>query len=132
MECLKGALEREGIPVRILALDPKRPNLLARLKGVGRRRPLLIMGHTDVVNVDPRKWKFPPFSDTLDAGYVYGRGTVDDKDEVTACLMAMLTLKRLNVALDEAELHRFARSQWDVVVSLSAAAVTAGTIFCSR
>ena len=42
------------------------------------------MGHTDVVNVDPAKWKFPPFSATRDGGYVYGRGTVDDKDNLAA------------------------------------------------
>ena len=42
------------------------------------------MGHTDVVTVDPAKWKHPPFSATRDGGYVYGRGAVDDKDNVTA------------------------------------------------
>jgi acetylornithine deacetylase/succinyl-diaminopimelate desuccinylase-like protein len=100
VEYLKKVLEAEGIPVRIFATDPKRPNLVARIKGSGRKRPVLIMGHTDVVNVDPRKWKFPPFSATLDGGYVYGRGTIDDKDNVTACLMVMLLLKRLNLPLD--------------------------------
>ena len=50
--------------------------------------------------VDPAKWKFPPFSATRDGGYVYGRGTVDDKDNLTAALMTMLMLKRLNVPLD--------------------------------
>ena len=49
------------------------------------------MAHTDVVNVDPTKWKFPPFSATRDGGYVYGRGTVDDKDNVAAALMVMLS-----------------------------------------
>ena len=58
------------------------------------------MGHTDVVNVDPKKWTHPPFGATRDGGYVYGRGTVDDKDNVVAALMTMLTLKRLNVPLD--------------------------------
>ena len=58
------------------------------------------MGHTDVVNVDPKKWSLPPFSATRDGGYVYGRGTMDDKDNVMAALMVMLTLKRLNVPLD--------------------------------
>jgi acetylornithine deacetylase/succinyl-diaminopimelate desuccinylase-like protein len=58
------------------------------------------MGHTDVVNVDPSKWSHPPFSATRDGGYVYGRGTIDDKDNVTAALMTMLLLKRLNVPLD--------------------------------
>jgi acetylornithine deacetylase/succinyl-diaminopimelate desuccinylase-like protein len=96
---LKEALEKEGIPVQVFPAEPKRVNIVARLKGNGSRRPLLIMGHTDTVNVDPSKWKFPPFSATRDAGWVYGRGTLDDKDNVTASLMTMIMLKRLNVPL---------------------------------
>ena len=99
-EYLRKVLEGEGIPVEVLALEPHRPNIVARLKGSGRKRPLLIMGHTDVVNVDPKKWTHPPFSAALDGGYVYGRGTVDDKDNVTAALMTMLLLKRMKVPLD--------------------------------
>lgn len=97
---LREVLEREGVPVRIFALDPKRPNLVARIKGNGSRRPVLFMGHTDVVTVDPRKWTFPPFGATRDGGYVYGRGALDDKPHVVAGLMMMLSLKRLNVPLD--------------------------------
>jgi acetylornithine deacetylase/succinyl-diaminopimelate desuccinylase-like protein len=97
---LTQVLQKEGISVEIFALDPSRPNLVARLKGNGTRRPLLLMGHTDVVNVDPKKWTHPPFDATRDGGYVYGRGTVDDKDNLTAALMVMLTLKRMNVPLD--------------------------------
>jgi acetylornithine deacetylase/succinyl-diaminopimelate desuccinylase-like protein len=100
VEYLKSVLEREGIEVKTFALDPKRPNLVARLRGTGAKRPVLIMGHTDVVNVDPAKWKHPPFSATREGGYVYGRGTVDDKDNVVAGLMVMLLLKRANVRLD--------------------------------
>lgn len=97
---LKSVLEKEGIPVRTFALEPSRANLVARLKGTGRKRPLLIMGHTDVVTVDPGKWTFPPFSATRDGGYIYGRGSLDDKPHVVAGLMMLLTLKRLNVSLD--------------------------------
>ena len=97
---LEGVLEREGIQVDVFALEAHRPNVVARLKGSGRKRPLLIMGHTDVVNVDPKKWSHPPFGADRDGGYVYGRGTVDDKDNVTAALMVMLMLKRGNVPLD--------------------------------
>jgi len=100
VEYLKHVLEREGISVQVFALDPARPNLVARIKGSGKKRPLLILGHTDVVTVDPKKWKFPPFSGTRDGGYVYGRGATDDKDNVVACLMNMLLLKRLNMPLD--------------------------------
>src|ERR1700704_598415 len=99
-EYLKQVLDKEGIPSQIVGSDMNRPNLIARLKGNGKKRPLLIMGHSDVVTIDEAKWKFPAFSATRDGGYVYGRGTVDDKDNLTASLMTMLQLKRLNVPLD--------------------------------
>jgi acetylornithine deacetylase/succinyl-diaminopimelate desuccinylase-like protein len=99
-EYIKQVLDHEGIPAQLFASEANRPNVVARLKGNGKKRPVLIMGHTDVVTVDPTKWKFPPFSATRDGGYVYGRGTIDDKDNATAGLMIMLLLKRLNVPLD--------------------------------
>jgi acetylornithine deacetylase/succinyl-diaminopimelate desuccinylase-like protein len=99
-EYLVSVLEAEGIPVQTFALEAHRPNVVARLAGNGTKRPILIMAHTDVVNVDPAKWTFPPFAATRHGGYVYGRGTVDDKDNVVAALMTMLVLKRLDVALD--------------------------------
>ncbi|MGH7679683.1 MAG: M20/M25/M40 family metallo-hydrolase, partial [Gemmatimonadaceae bacterium] len=100
VDYLRQVLEKEGISVRVFALEPNRPNLVARLSGSGSRRPILVMGHTDVVNVDPSKWTHPPFSATREGGYVYGRGAVDDKDNVVASLMLMLLLKRQNVPLD--------------------------------
>jgi acetylornithine deacetylase/succinyl-diaminopimelate desuccinylase-like protein len=97
---LSTVFEREGIPVQTFALEAQRANLVARVKGNGTKRPLLIMGHTDVVTVEPAKWTFPPFSATRDGGYIYGRGALDDKTHVIAGLMTLLTLKRLNVPLD--------------------------------
>jgi len=46
-------LDREGIPAQILALEPDRANLVARLKATETKRPLLLMGHTDVVSSNP-------------------------------------------------------------------------------
>ena len=97
---LKQVLEKDGIAVQTFAKEAHRPNLVARIKGTGKQRPLLIMAHTDTVNVDPKKWTHPPFAAVRDGGYVYGRGTVDDKDNVAATLMVMLMLKRQNVPLD--------------------------------
>ena len=58
------------------------------------------MGHSDTVKIDPAKWTFPPFSATRNGGYVYGRGTLDDKTNLYAAMMTMVMLKRTNAKLD--------------------------------
>src|SRR4051794_12446994 len=99
-EYLKSVLEREGFETKSFALEPSRANLVTRLKGNGSKRPLLLMGHTDVVGVQRNKWTVDPFTAVRKDGYVYGRGSIDDKDKVAACLIVMLLLKRMNVPLD--------------------------------
>ncbi|HYO80850.1 MAG TPA: M20/M25/M40 family metallo-hydrolase [Bryobacteraceae bacterium] len=100
VEYLRRVLEAEGIPTKTFALDPARANLVARLKGDGSKRPLLILAHTDVVGVQPEKWPVDPFSAAVKDGYVWGRGSVDDKCVLAANLIVMLLLKRNGVALD--------------------------------
>jgi acetylornithine deacetylase/succinyl-diaminopimelate desuccinylase-like protein len=97
---LKKILEGEGIPTRTFALDPARANLVARLKGNGSRRPLLILAHTDVVGVQRDKWPVDPFGAVIKDGYIWGRGSKDDKPVLAANLMTMLMLKRLGIQLD--------------------------------
>ncbi|HLY18897.1 MAG TPA: M20/M25/M40 family metallo-hydrolase [Bryobacteraceae bacterium] len=97
---LKGVLDREGIPYQVFALEPSRANLVARLKGNGRKKPVVIMGHTDTVGVQPEVWPVDPFGAIRKDGYIWGRGTTDNKDCVAAGLMLMLQLKRLHVPLD--------------------------------
>lgn len=99
-EYVKQVLNAEGIEATLVAKDPTRANLIARLNGSGSRRPLLIVGHTDTVRVDESKWKYPPFSATREGGHVYGRGTIDDKSDVLAGMMTMLLMKRLRIPLD--------------------------------
>ena len=100
VEYLKKVLEGEGIPTRTFALDPNRPNLVARLKGNGSKRPLLILAHTDVVGVQREKWPVDPFGAVMKDGYIWGRGSKDDKPVLTANLITLLMLKRLGVPLD--------------------------------
>src|SRR5450432_517081 len=99
-EYIKKVLEREGIPARIYELEPGRGNVVARLKGNGSKKPILLMGHLDVVGVQKDKWTVDPFAALRKDGYIYGRGSIDDKDKVTTVLMVALMLKRLKVPLD--------------------------------
>ena len=98
-EAIDAVLRREAIPVRTFALDPARANLVARLKGSGAKKPILLMGHTDVVGVQRERWSVDPFAAVQKNGLIYGRGANDDKDHVVAGMMVMLMLKRLHVKL---------------------------------
>ena len=100
VDYLRKVLEGEGIPTKTLALDSARANLVARIKGNGSKRPLLILAHTDVVGVQRDKWPVDPFDAVMKDGYVWGRGSKDDKPVLAANLMTMLLLKRLAVPLD--------------------------------
>jgi acetylornithine deacetylase/succinyl-diaminopimelate desuccinylase-like protein len=97
---IQGVLERDGIPSKLVGADPNRLSLIARLKGSGAKKPILIMGHTDVVGVQAERRSQDPFGAKLVDGYIWGRGTIDDKDVVTGALMTMLILKRTGAHLD--------------------------------
>jgi len=97
---LKAILDREGIPSEILALEPARGSLVARLKGNGKKKPLLLMGHTDVVGVEREKWTVEPFAGIVKDGWIYGRGALDNKGMTTAFLEIFLLLHRHKVPLD--------------------------------
>lgn len=97
---LQAILEREGIPSEIFELEPRRGNLVARLKGHGKKKPLLLMGHLDVVGVERSRWTVDPFGGVVQDGYIYGRGAADDKGMTSVCVEVFLLLHRLKVPLD--------------------------------
>jgi acetylornithine deacetylase/succinyl-diaminopimelate desuccinylase-like protein len=92
IEWIRGLLEELGCEVRILARDPARPNLIARLPGRGVSAPLLLQGHVDVVAARG-EWRHPPFAGELDGGYVWGRGALDMKGGVAMMLAAFMRAK---------------------------------------
>ena len=100
VDYLKRVFESEGIPVKTFAVDSARANLVARIRSNGSKRPILLMAHTDVVGVQREKWPVDPFGAVVKDGYVWGRGALDDKDNLTANLMVMLLAKRSGVVLD--------------------------------
>jgi acetylornithine deacetylase/succinyl-diaminopimelate desuccinylase-like protein len=87
-----------GIETQLFEPAPLRAALVARLRGSGARRPVLLMAHMDVVGVEREHWCVDPFAGAVREGYLYGRGAIDDKGMLAANLMTMLLLKR---ALDD-------------------------------
>jgi len=96
---LKKILEAESIPCQIFEPSPGRGNLLATLKGSGKRRPLLLLNHMDVVPAEKEQWSSDPFEGVVRDGYLYGRGALDDKSMGITEMMTLLILKRENVPL---------------------------------
>jgi acetylornithine deacetylase/succinyl-diaminopimelate desuccinylase-like protein len=97
---LKQVADREGIPAELLGDDPGRLNFVARLKGTGRERPLLLIAHSDVVPADRAQWSVDPFAAVQKNGYLYGRGAEDDKQLLAAELAVIVDLHRRGIALD--------------------------------
>ena len=75
-------LKAAGFPesdVQVLGPNPRKGNLVARYRGTGQRKPLLLLAHLDVVEALREDWSFEPFTFLEKDGYFYGRGTTDDK-----------------------------------------------------
>src|SRR5262249_10861237 len=81
-EAMARHLLAAGFPaadVQVLAPAPRKGNLVARLRGAGGKRPLLLLAHLDVVEANREDWSVDPFKLLEQDGYFYGRGTGDDK-----------------------------------------------------
>lgn len=91
---LTSALESEGIETQLFVPAENRGAVIARIRGSGAKRPVMLMAHMDTVAVERDKWSCDPFAGIVRDGYLYGRGAIDDKGMLAANLMAMLLLKR--------------------------------------
>ena len=85
-------LQEQGIATNILAKDPARPNLIARVEGTGDAPPFLMQGHVDVVPTADQTWQRDPFGAEVIDGYLWGRGTLDMKGAVVMMLHAFVRL----------------------------------------
>ena len=101
-EYIKVWLADHNIESKILESVPNRGNIIANIDGKSGRKGLIFMSHTDVVPVeDELKWKYPPFSATIQNGRIYGRGSSDCKALVTSKLMAIRILKENGIKLQD-------------------------------
>jgi len=93
-------LADDGIGAEVIESEPGRGNLIARIKGSDpSKKALLMMAHVDVVNVDPVKWKHDPLAAVEEGGYLWGRGTLDDKGPAAVSIQAMRLVARRKLAL---------------------------------
>lgn len=82
-----------GVERHVVETAPGRANFVARLRaGNASERPLIIMGHTDVVGADASAWASPPFEASIRDGYLYGRGAIDDKGMLAVAIAAIRQL----------------------------------------
>lgn len=96
---IKEYLDEHGIENEIHANDPKKPNIVAKLKGESGRK-ILWVGHLDVVpEGKPEFWTYPPYSGTTRDGYVYGRGSSDMKGACAAAMTSARILSQLDSPL---------------------------------
>jgi len=95
----KKIFNAETIPSQVFEPSPGRGNLLATLKGNGKKKSVLLLNHMDVVPVEKERWSVDPFAGVIRDGYLYGRGALDDKSMGIVEMMALLILKREEVSL---------------------------------
>lgn len=98
-EIIAARLKAESIPYQTMEFAPGRMNIVARLKGSGEKKPLLLLAHLDVVGTQNQAWSVPAHELTEKDGYLYGRGVVDDLSMGVANLETFLRLKKEKVAL---------------------------------
>jgi acetylornithine deacetylase/succinyl-diaminopimelate desuccinylase-like protein len=101
-------LRAAGIEPVIVPFAPGRANVIARLRGDGSKRPLVLLAHLDVVGAAGQPWTMPPFTVTEKDGWMYGRGVSDDKSWAAMATAIVIELKR-----QKAPLHR------DIILALT-------------
>jgi acetylornithine deacetylase/succinyl-diaminopimelate desuccinylase-like protein len=87
-------LRDAGLETTIVARDPERPSVVARLPGEGAAPPLLLQGHVDVVPTHNQQWSHDPFGGELVDGWIWGRGALDMKAGVAMFVHAVLRARR--------------------------------------
>jgi acetylornithine deacetylase/succinyl-diaminopimelate desuccinylase-like protein len=96
-EAMARRLIAAGFPagdVQVLAPAPRKGNMVARLRGTGSPRPLLLLAHLDVVEANREDWSVDPFKLLERDGHFYGRGTTDDKAMAAAFVANLIRFRR--------------------------------------
>src|ERR1035441_6931125 len=96
-EAMAQRLRDAGFPtgdVVVLGPNPRKANMVARLHGTGAHKPVLLIGHLDVVEARRSDWTSDPFQFVEKDGYFYGRGTQDMKSDDAIWVAEFIRLKQ--------------------------------------
>jgi acetylornithine deacetylase/succinyl-diaminopimelate desuccinylase-like protein len=96
-EAMAARLRAAGFPaadMQVIGPNARKGNLVMRMRGSEKGRPILLLGHTDVVEARREDWSMDPFTFVERDGYFYGRGTTDMKDMAAAWVTALIRFKR--------------------------------------
>jgi len=97
---LESKLKPLGFEIDIIQTpDAGKSHFIARLRGDGSKKPILLAAHADVVGVEREKWTVDPFAGTIKDGYVMGRGAIDFKGGLAVFLEAVIMLAKNKVPL---------------------------------
>jgi acetylornithine deacetylase/succinyl-diaminopimelate desuccinylase-like protein len=98
-EAMAQRLRAAGFPaadVRVLGPNERKKNMVVRLHGSGQHKPLLIIGHLDVVDARREDWSTDPFKLLEKDGYFYGRGSIDMKSNDAIAVASLIRLHQEN------------------------------------
>lgn len=93
VSCLDDIFKQAGFATTILGKTPERTNLITRLPGRGEAPPVVWQAHLDVVTTAEQTWQHAPFGAEIIDGYLWGRGTLDDKGAAAMMTVALLRAK---------------------------------------
>jgi acetylornithine deacetylase/succinyl-diaminopimelate desuccinylase-like protein len=98
-EYLAELFVKAGLEPTLIGAEPRRKNVVVRLRGDGSAKPVLLAAHLDVVPAEPSRWKHPPFCGEIHDDYLWGRGAIDMKQMAVMSALAVLRLKAEGVKL---------------------------------
>lgn len=99
-EFLAAKFSHLGFEITIVPTpEPGKAHFIARLKGDGTKKPILLAAHADVVGVEREKWTVDPFAGVMKDGYVYGRGAIDFKGGIAVFAQAVMLLAKNHIPL---------------------------------
>ena len=96
-EAMAKRLRDAGFPasdIQVLGPNDRKKNMVVRLHGTGQKKPVLLIGHLDVVEARREDWTTDPFQFIEKGGYFYGRGTQDMKDGDAILMSTLIRMKK--------------------------------------